>query len=502
MEELDRDELALSIVEGVLDRIIAWDTRTQSAAPGKRRPSGVCAVAVPVPPPQSARALSYNPCLVPNCSGAPHIAPTSARLLAERFDHAVETMDPAEIDHQYVHCSPQIVSHADIPLSDENYATAFQVRVAKQQTSCRCGHHAFHNALSAARAITAPTDVAAMQALADTQSEPAFWSRFNRSLASLHTEAGQRGTNCWPWDYDFIDGEVERSHMTHLLRTDFDVGLLGGDSTFLVFQYAMGRPMLETESLLACQAAADAFAANPGPCHRCIIVGALSHWITVVVNKVPVAGGASALEVLLFDSNNTPVLGVSDAQLAEIAAAKGEERGWGPASTKESYYRSSLHDMRSVVALLARLFGGATDLRAEAANTTVERTLADFEATVNTSPQGAACTVDDSIASEHNLDGEGCDAEAWHLWLRERQPPAVLRSGVLATVQRWGAFLSDLNRDSLRAWATRAISFSHRQCDSLDGDAAVQELAQDQAAARRRTINELAQVAEATLAAL
>merc|ERR1719498_995072 len=337
-------------------------------------------------------------------------------------------MDPAEIDHEYVHRLPQIVSHVDITLGDETHAAAFQVRVAKQQTSCRCGHHAFHNALNAARAITAPTDAEALQALADTQSEPAFWSCFNRSLASLHAEADRRGTHCWPWDFDFIDGEVERSHMTHLLRTDFEVGRLGGDSTFLVFQYAMGRPMLEIESLLACQKAADSFVANPGPCHRCIIVGALSHWITVVVNKVPAADGVAALEVLLFDSNNTPVLGASDLQLAEIAAAKAEERGWSPSSTKESYYRNSLHDMRSVVTLLARLFAGAIDLRAEAANVSVERMLAGFEVTVDAVPRD---TADATVVSEQP-DTEGSDVEAWYQWLREQQPPAVLRSGVLA----------------------------------------------------------------------
>merc|ERR1719498_47372 len=407
-------------------------------------------------------------------------------------------MDPAEIDHEYVHRLPQIVSHVDITLGDETHAAAFQVRVAKQQTSCRCGHHAFHNALNAARAITAPTDAEALQALADTQSEPAFWSCFNRSLASLYAEADTRGTHCWPWDYDFIDGEVERSHMTHLLRTDFDVGLLGGDSTFLVFQYAMGRPMLETESLLACQKAADSFVASPGPCHRCIIVGALSHWITIVVNKVPTASGATAVEVLLFDSNNTPVLGASEAQLAEIAAAKAQERGWDPSSSKESYYRSSLRDRQAVVTLLARLFSGATDMRVEAVNGAVELMLADFESTKEAIVQDTTRTRDGSNASQtlSREEVELTESEAWHLWLRERQPPAVLRSGVLATVQRWGSFLSEPNRKMLRAWAERAIMFSNRH------GADMVKSCEAHAGGRDPAVVGLAQVAEEILSAL
>merc|ERR1711939_761901 len=174
------------------------------------------------------------------------------------------------------------------------------------------------------------------------------------------------------------------------------------------------------------------------------------------------------------------------AQLAEIAAAKAVERGWGPSSTRESYYCDSLRDMRSVVSLLARLFGGATDLRAEAANSVVERMLADFEATVHVSPQDIACTEHDSIDSEQTVNDEGCDVEAWYLWLRERQPPAVLRSGVLATLQRWGCFLSDLNREAVKVWAKRAVSFSRRQRGSLYDDVAVQELAEDQVDARRQ----------------
>ena len=504
MPEAERDELARSIVDDVLNRIVAWDTRTQSTPSPvkKQQPTASCADVL-VPLSTTGKALSYNPCLVPNCSGAPAVVPTTAWRLLERFDDAVVSMDPAELDHDYVRRQPQILSHAEVHLGDEAHVTAYQVRVAKQQSNCRCGHHAFHNALSAAWAITAPTEADALQALADTQSEPAFWSRFNRSLASLYEEAERRGTNSWPWDHNFLDGEVERSHMTHLLRTDFEVGRLGGDSTFLVFQYALGRPMLETESLLACQEAADAFVASPGPCHRCIIVGALSHWVTVVINKVPTAGEATEVEVLLFDSNNTPVLGATDARLAEIAATKAEERGWDPACSKESYYRSSLHDMQSVVTLLARLFSGATDLRAEAVNGAVERMLADFDATASATAQDTAYTPDGSEVSEQKPSSEEFEAEALFLWLQERQPPAVLRSGVLATVQRWGAYLSALNREALQAWAERAVVFS-RRLGTADGVASSRgnPVVDEQAVVRRRAFIGLAQVAEAILSAL
>ena len=501
MPAAERDELARLIVDDVLNRIFAWDTRTQSSVKPRKPPASCADVLVPL----STTALSYNPCLVPNCSGAPAAVSTTAWRLLERFDDAVFSMEPAELDHDYVRRLPQILSHAQVDSGDEAHVTAYQVRVAEQQSNCRCGHHAFHNALCAAWAITAPTEADALQALADTQSEPAFWSRFNRSLASLYEEAERRGTNSWPWDYNFLDGEVERSHMTHLLRTDCEVGRLGGDSTFLVFQYALGRPMLETESLLACQEAADAFVANPGPCHRCIIVGALSHWVTVVINKVPTAGGTTEVEVLLFDSNNTPVLGATDAQLAEIAAAKAGERGWDPACKKERYYLSSLYDMQSVVTLLARLFTGATDLRAEAVNGAVERMLADFDATASSTAQNTACTPDGSEVLEQHPSSKEFEVEALFLWLRERQPPAVLRSGVLATVQRWGTFLSELNREALKAWAERAVVFSQRLCTN-DGNASshgnITQPLDEQALVRRRALEGLAQVAEETLSAL
>ena len=527
MVDPDTDQLALGILDGVLERVDAWDQRRcRNKAATAAVPPCDAAAAVPLPAASAAKALSYNPCIVPNCSGARLLACPGARPLAARFDHAVETMDAIEIDHDYARRLPQILSQTAI-----HTATAYQIRVAKQQTGCRCGHHAFHNALSAARAITAASEAEALEALADTQSEPAFWSRFNRSLASLHSEAARRGTDCWPWDYDFVDGEVERSHMTHLLRTDAAVGSLGGERTFLVFQYAMGRPMLETASLLACQQAADDFVAAPGPCHRCVIVGALSHWVAVVLNKVPLqsssgssgdgggettpAAAATALEVLLFDSNNTPVLGVSDEQLAEIAAAKAEERGWDPDSSKESYYRSSLHDMRSVVTLLARLFSGATDLRAEAVNGAVERVLQDFHATVDAAISTHLAAAAAAAAAASSGDSDGCDgddatqpeAEAWHLWLKERQPPPVLRSGLLATVERWGkGWLSDQNRAELRVWAERAIAFSRwhesERSERVAEPAAAEVTAAETAVAKARAIAGLAEVAEAILAAL
>ena len=234
-----------------------------------------------------------------------------------------------------------------------------------------------------------------------------------------------------------------------------------------------------------------------------------------VGDREAIAAAATALEVLLFDSNNTPVLGVSDEQLAEIAAAKAEERGWDPDSSKESYYRSSLHDMRSVVTLLARLFSGATDLRAEAVNGAVERVLQDFHATVDAAiSTHLAAAAAAAAAAASSGDSDGCDgddatqpeAEAWHLWLKERQPPPVLRSGLLATVERWGkGWLSDQNRAELRVWAERAIAFSRwheSERSERVAEPAAEETAAETAVAKARAIAGLAEVAEAILAAL
>jgi hypothetical protein len=95
----------------------------------------------------------------------------------------------------------------------------------------------------------------------------------------------------------------------------------------------------------------DALRAAPSGL-RCVLVGALSHWITVVrrlwigwhewlrvtsvqtrsrVTRVPrqVANkppGAGAVEVVLLDSNNAPVLGKSDDQLRALAAARSASR--------------------------------------------------------------------------------------------------------------------------------------------------------------------------------
>jgi hypothetical protein len=74
---------------------------------------------------------------------------------------------------------------------------------------------------------------------------------------------------------------------------------------------------------------------------------------------------------------------------------------------------------------------------------------------------------------------------------------------VLATVQRWGAYLSALNREALQAWAERAVVFS-RRLGTADGVASSRgnPVVDEQAVVRRRAFIGLAQVAEAILSAL
>merc|ERR1719152_812022 len=137
----------------------------------------------------------------------------------------------------------------------------------------------------------------------------------------------------------------------------------------------MGQVTLDARALQACQAAADAFVAAP-TAHRAVIVGALSHWVTITFTKAAggagvgdTAGGASdastppspsQLEVLLWDSNDVPVLGLTAAALEATAGRRARERGWDRqgrgGDTRRGYYLRSLRDLQRVVALLTRLF--------------------------------------------------------------------------------------------------------------------------------------------------
>ena len=68
---------------------------------------------------------------------------------------------------------------------------------------------------------------------------------------------------------------------------------------------------------------------------------------------------------------------------------------------------------------------------------------------------------------------------------------------MLATVQRWGSFLSELNRKALRAWAERALLFSDRH-----GGDTVQKGEAQSGARGQAVIGLLAQVAVETLSVL
>jgi hypothetical protein len=346
---------------------------------------------------------------------------------------------------------------------------------------------------------------------------------------------------------DQLAGAGRLASRAELLRSDPAVGEAGGGVTFLVFQFAMGQTTLDAQALQACQAAADAFVAAPAA-HRAVIVGALSHWVTITFTKTGRDGGGGGggddggeeegeedaplagpveparagdhlqLEVLLWDSNDVPVLGLDAAALEAIAHRRARERGWdrqgSAGETRRCYYLRSLCDLQGVVALLTRLFAGHLDLRAEAADGAVGRLLDDYRDHVTLRGSGDAhhdaATAADAGGHgrqppqpQHETGGEAaadmlrgnpnpCHAEGGggdgggggggrggsgsdrphhhhscgksselEVWLRERQPPPVLRSGLVRPLTTWGRFLSPARGTSLLRWVADASARSH-----------------------------------------
>ena len=258
-------EAALAI-DSVLDRVHAWQRRKSAAPIALPVPKATVELGTPAAQ-LDFKALSYNPAIVTNAYEPCGMPPSPARTITPDLTAATAAMAAgAELGLEYTHKTPQILSTVRVPLLGDTSADGVlirQVRVVKQHESGRCGHHALHNALCASLAALAETRETALDALSDTQSEPAFWSQvsppstqqvkvphtvcwyarctllglwrlacnashasqFFSNQAMLVTESARRGGEeaSWPWSMRCTDhrnqwGEIERSHMTHLLK--------------------------------------------------------------------------------------------------------------------------------------------------------------------------------------------------------------------------------------------------------------------------------------------
>jgi hypothetical protein len=70
-----------------------------------------------------------------------------------------------------------------------------------------------------------------------------------------------------------------------------------------------------------------------------------------------------------------------------------------------------------------------------------EQLMADYSTHVATGPWERETPDDADAASIETVDdetAEGSERRRLHAWLKERQPPPVLRSGPLRTLKRWG----------------------------------------------------------------
>jgi hypothetical protein len=233
------EEAARSVLDGIVGRLEAWARRTATRT---------CAAVAPADAAACEEAgsssgggggstqqnLSYNPPIVHNLyESAPPVLQRGSsevrRMLGPlltaggRDDEEEDAsllqawLAPEELGHDYTHALPQILSSVAVALGGGASSNVLvrQVRCAKQHQNGRCGHHALHNALSASKAVRASTREGALAELANTQSEPAFWSRYFRDQQLLEEESSRRGGASWPWSPQaFGAGEVERSHMS------------------------------------------------------------------------------------------------------------------------------------------------------------------------------------------------------------------------------------------------------------------------------------------------
>ena len=347
------------------------------------------------------------------------------------------------------------------PLSVEASGVT-HLSVLQQMDDGPCGYHALWNALIAVSLCQIdPDDVDARNSvfalLHDRVAFWAFYANMERALRdhgyALELATGVKG-GMWPWRKEDIDsGILERTHVAYLIASHPLFARAGGDSFFSVLPSANPQEMAGgAMSVDEIKAVSDTFALFSSPdvtkAVHAFVVGAHSHWLTVVAHK-----SGPRMEVIFLDSNNAPLFDASDPQMAHILRNSGSHglfQGGTPraAETEREEYAGTLRASRGIADIMNDCINGNKNFTSIVLDNVVDLLLAKFTHRVlRRSQYGGLMSLDGAIANPA--------FESWVLeWLTQWEPPATLRSGVLAFLIGLGvSSLSPRKRDALVEWA-------------------------------------------------
>ncbi|KNC47527.1 uncharacterized protein AMSG_02549 [Thecamonas trahens ATCC 50062] len=334
----------------------------------------------------------------------------------------------------------------------------YHLGVLKQMDDGPCGYHALYNALvGIALCQVRLNDVGARNhALALFNARTPFWWFYAHLEAALVVEARSRlaryGSEAFPWrECDVRSGVLERAHVAWLLA-HHPLFVRAGAHLFSVLPASnpqeIANGSMSLDELDTLDAVLEHFAGLPHYAHA-FVLGAHSHWITVVAHK-----RHGSIECLFLDSNNVDLFGYADPQLAAFLQQPTSymfaESGATPRAveTEDEEYGLMLRAARGTAELMIDWITGRTALKTFVADTVVRLMLSKFEHRVlRRSPYGGALSLEGALGHEQFL--------AWLVeWLTHWDPPATLRAGPLATLRQLGAaYLSPELRNRVLEWA-------------------------------------------------
>lgn len=243
-----------------------------------------------------------------------------------------------------------------------------QLKCVDQKASGYCGHYALYFALCGLELCRSTTEERIVGYLEELARAGSFWRRYWLSVEELRANVRRMGSDSWwPWTLDCIAmGDMERSYMRYLLLEDHHSRYLDGASLISVLHYAYGQFNNSAASVRELQDKIDAFRSATQPVCMALVLGVTNHWLTVLAYRIP---EINRVGVLYMDSNNTPILKVSDDELNTILHLKEQERmkkkGQGYSPWQRTIRLQAWKDQRRLLDVLCECLSGKHDLRTE-----------------------------------------------------------------------------------------------------------------------------------------
>lgn len=171
-----------------------------------------------------------------------------------------------------------------------------------------------------------------------------------------------------------------------------------------------------------------------------LVLGVTNHWLTVLTYRIP---STARVGVLYLDSNNTPVLKVSDEELDRILHFKEQERvknrGQGYSPWQRTIKVQAWKDQRRLLDVLSECFSGTHNLRTELLDASWNSLLESY--------YGNVCT------HGTELDHQTMCLLLLVQWLQSERPPKGIREMQVSCLHRVGAqWLSAKLRDKIIKW--------------------------------------------------